>query len=69
MASSLEANLGQGHQIREKTWEVLVPQEAKIGTESWILGSYLKFKGEILGYLSNGSWRSSTFPRWSSVAS
>ena len=25
-------NLGQGHQIGGKTWEVPVPQEAKIGT-------------------------------------
>ena len=52
LTSSLEEKFGQGHQISRKTWEVLVPQEAKIGAESRILGSYMKLKRQNLGYLS-----------------
>ena len=55
LTSSLEAKVGarfsQGHQIRGKTWEILLPQDAKVGKIP-ILGSYLKFRGQILGYLS-----------------
>ena len=59
LTSSLEAKFGarssQVHQIRGKTWEVLLPQDAKVGKESQFwghLGLYLKFKGQNLGYLS-----------------
>ena len=52
LTSNLEAKFGarsgQFHQIREKIWEVLSPQNAKVP----ILGSYLKFRGQNLGYLS-----------------
>ena len=30
--------MGQGNQIKGKTWEVLVPEEAKIETESQLWG-------------------------------
>ena len=66
LSSSLRAKFGQHHQIMGKIWEVLVLQKTKIGTESReynahensqrsttrILGSYLKFKGQNLEYLS-----------------
>ena len=56
LTSSLEAKFGawsgQVHQIRGKTWEVLLPQDAKVGKKIPILGSYLKFRGKNLGYLS-----------------
>ena len=58
LASSLEAKFGarfsQVHQIKEKIWGALLLQDAKIGKESQFsghLGSYLKFKGQNLGYL------------------
>ena len=55
LTSSLEARFGarsgQVHQIRGKTWEVLLLQDAKVG-EIPILGSNLKFRGQNLGYLS-----------------
>ena len=61
LASSLEAKFGarssQDHQIREKPWEVLVLQEAKKLGIIPILGSYLKFKGQNLGYLPLYFWR------------
>ena len=51
--------MGQGSvkftKIRGKIWEVLLPQDAKVGEESQFwghLGLYLKFKGHNLGYLS-----------------
>ena len=56
LTSSLEAKFGarsgQVHQIRGKTWEALLPQDAKVGKKNPILGSYLKFRGQNLGYLS-----------------
>ena len=59
LTSSLEAKFGarfsEVHQIRGKIWEVLLPQDAKVGKESQFwghLGLYLKFKGQTLGYLS-----------------
>ena len=56
LTSSLEAKFGarssQVHQIRGKTWEVLLPQDAKVGERIPILGSYLRFRGHNLGYLS-----------------
>ena len=60
LTSSSEAKFGarfsQVHQIRGRTWEVLLPQDAKVGKESQFwehLGLYLKFKGQNLGgYLS-----------------
>ena len=59
LTSSLEAKFGarssQVHQIRGKTWEVLLLQGAKVGKESQFwghLGLYLNFKGQTLGYLS-----------------
>ena len=52
LASSLEAKFGaryiQIHQIRGKTWEVLLPQDAKVGKVS-----HLKVRGQNLGYLSS----------------
>ena len=52
LKSNLEAKFGarssQVHQIRGKAWEVLLPQDAKVGKESQFwehLGLYLKFKG------------------------
>ena len=58
LASSLEAEFGarfsQVHQIRGKIWGGLLLQDAKIGKESQfsgLLGLYLKFKGQNLGYL------------------
>ena len=54
LTSSLEAKFGarsgQVHQISGKTWEVLLPQDAKVGKKIPILGSYLKFRGQNLGY-------------------
>ena len=59
LTSRLEAKCGarssEVHQIRGKTWEVLLPQDAKIGKESQFwehLGLHLKFKGQNLEYLS-----------------
>ena len=59
LTSSLEAKFGarfsQVHQIRGKIWEVLLPQDVKVGEESQFwghLGLYLKFKWQNLGYLS-----------------
>ena len=59
LTSSLEAKFGarfsQFHRIRGKNWEVLLPQDAKVGKESQVWGHlrlYLKFKGQNLGYLS-----------------
>ena len=59
VTSSLEAKSGarssQVHQIRGKTWEVPLPQGAKVGKESRFwghLGLYLKLKGQNIGYLS-----------------
>ena len=53
---SLEAKFGersgQVHQIRGTTWEVLLPQDAKVGKKIPILGSYLKFREKNLGYFS-----------------
>ena len=40
---------------KRKIWEVLLPQDAKVGKESQFwghLGLYLKFEGQNLGYLS-----------------
>ena len=55
LTSSLEAKFGarsgQVHKIGGKIWEVLSPKGAKVGTVP-ILGSYLKFRGQNLGYLS-----------------
>ena len=57
LTSSLEAKFGarsgQVHQIRGKTWEVLLPQDKtqKLGKIP-ILGSNLKFRGQNLGHLS-----------------
>ena len=49
LTSSLEAKFGarfsQVHQIKGKIWEVLLPQDAKVGKESQFwghLGLYLK---------------------------
>ena len=59
LTSSLEAKFGarfsQVHQVRGEIWEVLLPQDAEVGKESQFgghLGLHLKFKGQILGYLS-----------------
>ena len=56
LTSSLEAKFGarsgQGHQLRGKTWEVLLPEDAKVGKKIPILGLYLTFRGQHLGYLS-----------------
>ena len=56
LTSSLEAKYGarsgQVHQIRGKAWEVLLSQEQKLGEKVPILGSYLKFRGQNLRYLS-----------------
>ena len=56
LKSSLEAKFGarsgQVRQIRGKTWEVLLPQDAKVGKKIPMLGSSLKFRGQNLGYLS-----------------
>ena len=59
LTSSLEAKVkarfSQVHQIRGKSWEVLLPQDAKVGKKSQFwghLGLYLKFKGQNLVYLS-----------------
>ena len=56
LTSSLEAKFGakssQIHQTRRKTWGVLLPQDAKVGKNIPILESYLKFRGQNLGYLS-----------------
>ena len=56
LTSSLEAifgaRSGQVHEMRGKIWEVLSPQDAKVGKKSQFWGSYLKFKGQNLGYLS-----------------
>ena len=56
LTSSLVAKFGarfsQVHQIKGKVWEVLLPQNAKVGKESqfwWHLGLDLKFKGQNLG--------------------
>ena len=64
LTSSLETRFGarfsQVHQIRGKIWEVLLPQDAKVGKESQFwghLGLYLKFKRQNLGYLSPIFWR------------
>ena len=49
------ARFSQAHQIRGNIWEVLLPQDAKVGKESQFWGHlrlYLKFKGQNLGYLS-----------------
>ena len=49
------AKFSQVHQIRGKIWEVLLPQDAKVGKESQFwghLGLYLKFRGQNLGCLS-----------------
>ena len=56
LTSSLEAKFGAGsgqvHKIRGKTWEILLPQDTKVGKKIRILGSNLKFRGQNLGYLS-----------------
>ena len=55
LTSSLEAKFGarsgQIHQIRGKTWEVLLPQDTKVGKNpSFEVVS--KIRGQNLGYLS-----------------
>ena len=56
LTSSLQAKFGARsshvHQIRGKTWEVLLLQEAKVGGKIPILGSNVKFRGQNLGYMS-----------------
>ena len=56
LTSSLEAKFGarsgQVHQLRGKIWEALSLQDAKVGEKVSILGSYLKFRGQNLRYLS-----------------
>ena len=56
LKSSLEAKFGarsgQLRKIRGKTWEVLLPQDAKVGKKVPMLGSNLKFRGQNLEYLS-----------------
>ena len=60
LTSSLEAKFGvrsgQVHQIRGKIWEVLLPQDTKVGKNP-ILGSYLKFRGQIWGICHLYFWR------------
>ena len=55
LTSSLQANFGarsgQVHQIRGKTCEVLSPQDTKSFEKVPILESYLKFRGQNLGYI------------------
>ena len=56
LTSCSEAKFGarsdQFHQMRGKTWEVLSPTRRKSWEKVPILGSYLKFRGQNLGYLS-----------------
>ena len=57
LTSGLEAKFGvrsgQVHKIRGKIWEVLSPKDAKVEKRYLpILGSYLKFRGQKLAYLS-----------------
>ena len=56
LTSSLEAKFGARsghvHQIRGKPWEVLLPQDTKVGEKIPLLGSYMKFRGQNLGCLS-----------------
>ena len=62
LTSSLEAKFGvrsgQVHQIRGKTWEVLLPQDAKFGEKIPILWSYLKIQrakfGVFVTYIFGG---------------
>ena len=69
LTSSLEAKFGarssQVHQLRGKTWKVLLPQDAKVGKESQFwghFGLYLKFKGKnFVTYILGGKiWGSDT---------
>ena len=46
------ARSGQVHQMRGKTWEIMLPQDTKVEKKLLILGSNLKFRGQDLGYLS-----------------
>ena len=52
-------NLGQSHQIRGKNCEVRYHKRQKLrqNPQKEILESYLKFKGQNLGYLSPLFWR------------
>ena len=56
LTSSLEAKFGARsglvHQIKEKTWEVLLITRHSSWGKIPILGSNLKFRGQNLGYLS-----------------
>ena len=56
LTSSLEAKFGarsgQVHQVRGKLWEVLSDHKMQKLGKAPILGSYLKFRGQNLGYLS-----------------
>ena len=51
LTSSLEAKFGarsdQVHQIRGKTWEVLLPQDAKVGKKSQFWGHTWNSEGKI----------------------
>ena len=47
-------NLGQGRQIRGKAWEVLVPQEVKIETESQFWGIQKEKFGAFVTYSFGG---------------
>ena len=53
LEAKFEVRSGQVHKIRGKIWEVLSPKDAKVGIKYLpTLGSYLKFRGQNLGYLS-----------------
>ena len=66
LTSSLEtkfgARSGQFHQIRKKIWEVLSPQDAKVGKKSqfWVISEVQRAKfGVFVIYIFGGKiWRS-----------
>ena len=61
LTSSLEAKFGarsgQVHQIRGKTWEVLLPQDAKVGKQSQFWGHIWNSEGKIWGTCHLYFWK------------
>ena len=67
LTSSLEAKFGarssQAHQIRGKIWEVLSPQDAKVGEKSQFWGHIWNTEGKIWGICHLYFWRQN----WDSI--
>ena len=67
LTSSLEAKFGarsgQVHQIRGKTWEILLPQDTNVGKKSKFLGQISNSQGKIWGICPLYFWRQNLGPQ------